>query len=200
MKNMKVCVFCGSSMGNSPVYRNAAKVVAEYFVKHNISLVYGGANVGIMKILADVMLENKREVIGIMPRMLIEKEVAYFDITKMIEVNTMAERKDKMLELSDAFIALPGGFGTLDELSEILTFNQLRITDKPMGILNVNGYFDYLLKFFDHAVETGYVRQEHRNNLIVANDIETLLIKMNEYSPLSMGKWIEEIVEESSNN
>lgn len=197
---MKVCVFCGSSMGNSPVYRNAAKVVAEYFVKHNISLVYGGANVGIMKILADVMLENKREVIGIMPRMLIEKEVAYFDITKMIEVNTMAERKDKMLELSDAFIALPGGFGTLDELSEILTFNQLRITDKPMGILNVNGYFDYLLKFFDHAVETGYVRQEHRNNLIVANDIETLLIKMNEYSPLSMGKWIEEIVEESSNN
>ncbi len=194
---MKVCVFCGSSMGNSPVYRNAAKVVAEYFVKHDISLVYGGANVGIMKVLADVMLENKREVIGVMPKMLIEKEVAYFDITKMYEVETMAERKDKMLELSDAFIALPGGFGTLDELSEILTFNQLRITDKPMGILNVNGYFDYLLKFFDHAVETGYVRQEHRNNLMVANDIETLLRIMNDYSPLSMGKWIEDIVEES---
>ena len=194
---MKVCVFCGSSMGNSPVYRNAAKVVAEYFVKHDISLVYGGANVGIMKVLADVMLENKREVIGVMPKMLIEKEVAYFDITKMYEVETMAERKDKMLELSDAFIALPGGFGTLDELSEILTFNQLRITDKAMGILNVNGYFDYLLKFFDHAVETGYVRQEHRNNLMVANDIETLLRIMNDYSPLSMGKWIEDIVEES---
>ena len=195
---MKVCVFCGSSMGNSPVYRNEAKVVAEYFVKHNISLVYGGANVGIMKILADVMLENNKEVIGVMPTMLIEKEVAYFEITQMFEVETMAERKDKMLELSDAFIALPGGFGTLDELSEILTFNQLRITDKPLGILNVNGYFDHLLKFFDHTVEVGYVRQEHRNNLIVANDIETLLKKMNDYRPLSMGKWIEDIVEESN--
>ncbi len=195
---MKVCVFCGSSMGNSPVYRNEAKVVAEYFVKRNISLVYGGANVGIMKVLADVMLENNKEVIGVMPTMLIEKEVAYFDITKLYQVETMAERKDKMLELSDAFIALPGGFGTLDELSEILTFNQLRITDKPLGILNVNGYFDHLLKFFDHAVEVGYVRQEHRNNLIVANEIETLLDKMNAYSPLSMGKWIEDIVEESN--
>ncbi len=195
---MKVCVFCGSSMGNSPVYRNEAKVVAEYFVKRNISLVYGGANVGIMKVLADVMLENNKEVIGVMPTMLIEKEVAYFDITKLYQVETMAERKDKMLELSDAFIALPGGFGTLDELSEILTFNQLRITDKPLGILNVNGYFDHLLKFIDHAVEVGYVRQEHRNNLIVANDIETLLDKMNAYSPLSMGKWIEDIVEESN--
>ncbi len=195
---MKVCVFCGSSMGNSPVYRNEAKVVAEYFVKRNISLVYGGANVGIMKVLADVMLENNKEVIGVMPTMLIEKEVAYFDITKLYQVETMAERKDKMLELSDAFIALPGGFGTLDELSEILTFNQLRITDKPLGILNVDGYFDHLLKFIDHAVEVGYVRQEHRNNLIVANDIETLLDKMNAYSPLSMGKWIEDIVEESN--
>ena len=186
-------------MGNSPVYKEEAKRVAEYFVNHNISLVYGGANVGLMKILADVMLENKREVIGVMPKMLIEKEVAYFDISKLYEVDSMAERKDKMLELSDAFVALPGGFGTLDELSEILTFNQLRITDKPMGILNVNGYFDYLLKFLDHAVETGYVRQEHRNNLIVANNIETLLRKMNDYSPLSMGKWIEDIVEESGN-
>jgi uncharacterized protein (TIGR00730 family) len=199
MKDMKVCVFCGSSMGNSPVYKEEAKRVAKYFVNHNISLVYGGANVGLMKILADVMLENKREVIGVMPKMLIEKEVAYFDISKLYEVDSMAERKDKMLELSDAFVALPGGFGTLDELSEILTFNQLRITDKPMGILNVNGYFDYLLKFLDHAVETGYVRQEHRNNLIVANNIETLLRKMNDYSPLSMGKWIEDIVEESGN-
>lgn len=187
-------------MGNSPVYKNEAKVVAEYFVKHNISLVYGGANVGIMKILADVMLENNKEVIGVMPTMLIEKEVAYFDITKLYKVETMAERKDKMLELSDAFIALPGGFGTLDELTEILTFNQLRITDKPLGILNVDGYFDHLLKFFDHAVEVGYVRQEHRNNLIVANNIETLLAKMKAYSPLSMGKWIEEIVEESNHN
>jgi len=185
-------------MGNSDVFKNEAKFVANYFAHNNISLVYGGANVGIMKILADTMLENNKEVIGVMPKNLVEKEVAYFGITELIVVETMAERKTKMIELSDAFIALPGGFGTLDELSEILTFNQLRITDKPLGILNVDGYFDYLLKFFDHAVEIGYVRQEHRNNLIVAEDIETLLIKMKEYSPLSMGKWIKEIVQESN--
>lgn len=195
---MKICVFCGSSMGNSEVFKNEAKYVANYFVKNDISLVYGGANVGIMKILADTMLDNNKEVIGVMPKNLVEKEVAYFGITDLIVVDTMAERKNKMIEISDAFIALPGGFGTLDELSEILTFNQLRITDKPLGILNVDGYFDYLLKFFDHAVEVGYVRQEHRNNLIVADDIETLLFKMNEYNPLSMGKWIKDIVQESN--
>lgn len=194
---MKICVFCGSSMGNSEVFKNEATKVANYFVQNGISLVYGGANVGIMKILADTMLDNNKEVIGVMPKNLVEKEVAYFGITDLIVVDTMAERKTKMIELSDAFIALPGGFGTLDELSEILTFNQLRITDKPLGILNVNGYFDYLLKFFDHAVEVGYVRQEHRNNLIVADDIETLLFKMKEYNPLCMGKWIKDIVQES---
>lgn len=195
---MKICVFCGSSMGNSEVFKNEATNVANYFVQNEISLVYGGANVGIMKILADTMLDNNKEVIGVMPKNLVEKEVAYFGITDLIVVDSMAERKTKMIELSDAFIALPGGFGTLDELSEILTFNQLRITDKPLGILNVDGYFDYLLKFFDHAVEVGYVRQEHRNNLIVADDIETLLFKMNEYNPLSMGKWIKDIVQESN--
>lgn len=195
---MKICVFCGSSMGNSEVFKNEATNVANYFVQNEISLVYGGANVGIMKILADTMLDNNKEVIGVMPKNLVEKEVAYFGITDLIVVDTMAERKTKMIELSDAFIALPGGFGTLDELSEILTFNQLRITDKPLGMLNVNGYFDYLLKFFDHAVEVGYVRQEHRNNLIVADDIETLLFKMKEYNPLCMGKWIKDIVQESN--
>jgi len=195
---MKICVFCGSSMGNSEVFKNEATEVANYFAQNDISLVYGGANVGIMKVLADTMLDKNKEVIGVMPKNLVEKEVAYFEISELIVVDSMAERKTKMIELSDAFIALPGGFGTLDELSEILTFNQLRITDKPLGILNVDGYFDYLLKFFDHAVEVGYVRQEHRNNLIVADDIETLLIKMNEYSPLSMGKWIKDIVKESN--
>ena len=195
---MKICVFCGSSLGNSKVYKEAAIKLASYFADNNISLVYGGANVGIMKVLADVMLENNKEVIGVMPKTLVEKEVAYFGITEMIVVETMAERKEKMLELSDGFIALPGGLGTLDELAEILIFNQLRISDKPMGILNVNGYFDHLLKFVDHAVAEGYVRDEHRNNLIVADDIESLLIKMNKYSPLSMGKWLEDIMIESN--
>jgi uncharacterized protein (TIGR00730 family) len=103
-----------------------------------------------------------------------------------------------MVTLSDGFIALPGGFGTLDELSEILTFNQLRISDKPLGILNISGYFDHLLRFFDHAVEEGYVREEHRNNLIVSENISDLVQFMHQYKPLTMGKWIEDILDESN--
>lgn len=196
---MKICVFCGSSTGKSEIYKQEAIKLAEYFAINSISLVYGGANVGIMKILAETMLSKGKEVIGVMPKFLIDKEVAHFGITEMIVVNSMAERKEKMVEISDAFIALPGGFGTLDELSEILTFNQLRIIDKPLGILNVNGFFDKLIEFFDYAVAEGYVRTEHRNNIIVDSDMENLLKRMNAYTPLSMGKWIEDIHEESGN-
>ena len=110
----------------------------------------------------------------------------------------MAERKDKIVKLSDGFITLPGGFGTFDELSEMLTFNQLRICDKPLGILNIAGYFDYMLKFYDHAVKEGFVRQEHRNNLIVSEKIIELMQMMNQYKPLTMGKWIEDIMDESN--
>ncbi len=197
---MKICVFCGSSTGNSEIIKTEAVKLADYFADHDISLVYGGANVGIMKLLADTMLERNKEVIGIMPQHLIDKELAHFEITRMIVVDTMAERKEKMLDLSDAFIALPGGFGTLDELSEILTFNQLRLCDKPLGILNADGFFDYLIKFFDHAVKSGYVREEHRNNIIIDTDVDNLLNRMKAYKPLSMGKWIEDIVEESTGN
>jgi uncharacterized protein (TIGR00730 family) len=194
---MKICVFCGSSTGNSEIFKTEAVKLANYFADNDISLVYGGANVGIMKVIADTMLERNKEVIGIMPQHLIDKEVAHFGISEMIVVDSMAERKEKMVDLSDAFIALPGGFGTLDELSEILTFNQLRITDKPLGILNVNGFFDHLIKFFDHAVESAYVREEHRNNIIIDTDVDSLLVRMKAYKPLSMGKWIEDIVEEA---
>ncbi len=194
----RICVFCGSSMGNNENFRIAAKGVGEYFVNNNIGLVYGGADVGLMKILADEVLEGGKEVIGIMPHLLIEKEVEHKGISKLIEVESMAERKEKMVELSDAFIALPGGFGTFDELLEVLTFNQLRISDKPVGILNIDGYFDKLLEFFDHAVDSGFVRQEHRNNLIVSSNIEELVEKMNVYKPVVMGKWIEEIKVESN--
>ena len=196
---MRICVFCGSSMGSNSAYRDAATSVAEFFVANNIGLVYGGANVGLMKILADVMLANNKEAIGIMPHNLVRKEVAHESLTEMIIVNTMAERKEKMVELSDGFITLPGGYGTLDELSEILTFNQLRIMDKPLGILNINNYFDHLLSFFDHAVEEGFVRGEHRKNLIVTDNIDELFSRMNNYKPLTMGKWIEEIKIESKN-
>lgn len=195
---MRICVFCGSSMGSDIAYRDAANEVAEFLVRNDIGLVYGGANVGLMKVLADVMLENNKEAIGIMPHNLVRKEVAHESLTEMIIVDTMAERKDKMVELSDGFIALPGGFGTFDELSEILTFNQLRIMDKPLGILNTKGYFDHMLRFYDHAVNEGFVRTEHRDNLIVSDKVEVLFSRMNEYKPLTMGKWIDEIKVESN--
>lgn len=193
----KICVFCGSSMGNDPLFQQSAREVAEYFVANDISLVYGGANVGLMKILADIMMENNKEVIGVMPQSLVEKEVAHNNITELIVVNSMAERKQKMVELSDYFIALPGGFGTLDELSEVMTLNQLRICDKPLGILNINGYFDKLLDFIDHSVDSGFVRPEYRRNLMNSTNIKELVDKLQQYEPLSMTKWISDIKTES---
>ncbi|MBE0651436.1 MAG: TIGR00730 family Rossman fold protein [Bacteroidales bacterium] len=194
---VKICVFCGSSMGFDAKYREAAKEVADYFVANNISLVYGGASVGLMKILADTLLEKHKEVIGVMPQLLIDKEVAHHHISQMIVVESMAERKQKMIELSDGFIALPGGFGTLDELSEVMTMNQLRINDKPLGILNVDGYFDKLLEFFDHSVKSGFVRPEYRKNLMVSDNIAKLVTEMKNYEPLSIKKWVEDIKVES---
>jgi len=192
-----ICVFCGSSMGNNPTYQQAARATAEFFVQHNVRLVYGGAKVGLMKILADTMLENNREVIGVMPGLLVDKEVAHEGLSQLIQVENMAERKLKMEELSDGFIALPGGFGTFDELSEVLIYNQLRVMDKPVGILNVAGYFDKMLAFFDHSVNEGFVRAEHRNNLLVSEDIEMLFQLMRNYSPVTIGKWIEDIKTEA---
>ena len=195
---MKICVFCGSSMGFDTVYQEAAEEVADFFVRNSIGLVYGGANVGLMKILADIMLSNGREVIGIMPQNLVRKEVAHNSLTELIIVDTMAERKEIMVDISDAFITIPGGFGTIDELSEILTYNQLRIMDKPLGILNINGYFDHLFRFYDHAVKEGFVRKEHREHLIISDNIEALFNQMSAYKPLTMGKWIEDIKIEST--
>ncbi len=194
----KVCVFCGSSMGNDIRYKNAAKEIADFFVKNNLTLVYGGADVGLMKVLADIMLENDKEVIGIMPHTLIEKEVAHKGLTNFIVANSMSERKQKMIDISDGFIALPGGFGTLDEIFEVMTLNQLRINDKPMGILNTIGYYDFLLSFIDNAVDSGFIRPEYRDNLIVSAQVNDLMKRMEDYKPLSMTKWIKDIKKESN--
>ena len=194
----RICVFCGSSMGNKKEYSIAANRVGKYFVENNIELVYGGADVGLMKIIADVILEGGKNVIGVMPHLLIEKEVEHKGITQLIAVDTMAERKEKLIEISDGFIAMPGGIGTLDELVEVLIMNQLRISDKPIGILNIEGYFDSLLQFFSDAVSSGFVRKEHEDNLIVSDNIEELVEKMNAYKPVVMKKWIEDIKVESS--
>jgi uncharacterized protein (TIGR00730 family) len=192
-----ICVFCGSSMGTRPEYRQSARELGEILLKKNIQLVYGGANVGLMQILADTVLKGGGEVIGIMPQMLIDKEVAHTGLTKMITVVSMSERKSLMVEHSDGFIAMPGGYGTLDELAEVITYNQLRLTDKPIGILNIAGYFDPLLAFFDHITDEGFLRPEHRQNLIVDVQVENLIMKMNEFQPVAMDKWIEDIKRES---
>jgi len=192
-----ICVFCGSSMGNRPEYRQATVELANLMLNRSFKLVYGGANVGLMKILAETVLNGGGEVIGIMPRMLIKREVAHINLTKMYTVENMSERKNLMVELSDAFIALPGGFGTLDELAEVVTYNQLRLTDKPIGILNVAGYFDFLLKYFDHITEEGFLRHEHRQNLIVDENAGSLIIRMSQFQPVALEKWIKDIKEES---
>lgn len=192
-----ICVFCGSSMGKQPEYRQGALDLAKYLLAQRIKLIYGGANIGLMKVLADTMLAGGGEVVGIMPRMLVEKEVAHRKLSDMIIVETMSERKSLMVQMSDAFIVMPGGFGTLDELAEVITYNQLRLTDKPIGILNVAGYFDTLLAFFDHITEEGFLRHEHRQNLIVEDNIKRLFSKMETFTPIAMDKWLDDIREES---
>jgi uncharacterized protein (TIGR00730 family) len=195
----KICVFCGSSMGNNDIYQKQAKHLAEVFFKYKISLVFGGSNIGLMKIMADRLMELGGEVIGVMPRFLADKEIFHEGITKLHVVENMAERKTLMAELSEGFIAIPGGLGTLDELLEMMTLNQLRIQDKPVSILNTNGFFDSLMNFFDHAVQEGFVREEHRNNFIISEDLEVLLDGMNSFKPIETKKWITDIRKESSN-
>lgn len=192
-----ICVFCGSSMGIRPGYKKGAEELGVILLKRGIQLIYGGANVGLMKVLADTVLTGGGEVVGIMPRRLVENEVAHNGLTKMHIVESMSERKTLMVELSDAFIAMPGGFGTFDELAEVITYNQLRLNDKPIGILNLEHYFDRLLDFFSHTAKEGFLRHEHRNNLVVESDPEELLRKMEQYQPVSIDKWIRDIKVES---
>ncbi len=195
---MKICVFCGSSMGDSPVYTEAAKALAQAIIYNGFDLVYGGANVGLMKVMADTILGSKSKVIGIMPHILIEKEVAHLHLDEMISVDSMAERKAKMLEISDAFVALPGGFGTIDEISEVLVMNQLDILNKPMALLNVNAYYDDFLAFCQHAQMASFVRKEHVDRLIVSDNATELIQALQKPFPKSdIGKWIEDIKEES---
>lgn len=190
-----LCVFCGSSMGKGTAYSGIAEKLAEYLTFNNITLVYGGANVGLMRILADTMLASGGKVIGVMPKSLVEKEVAHTDLTEMHIVEGMQERKALMADLSDAFMALPGAFGTLDELFEVLTWNQLGIIHKPIGLVNINGFFNSLLLMLDKAVEEKFLRPEHRNMLLVDDDFEQLFHKLETYQPVIAEKWIERLKE-----
>jgi len=195
-----ICVFCGSSAGWNPVYRQAASQFGKLLADKNITLVYGGGNVGLMGIMADSNISGQGTIIGIMPRSIADLEIAHNNLTELYLVDSMSERKRKMAELSDGFVALPGGFGTLDEITEVLTYSQLRIFDKPIGLLNVNGYFDHFLKFLDHSVDEGFIRIEHRKNIVVSHDPQELVDKMHLFEPVQIGKWIEDIKEENNQN
>ena len=190
---MKVCVFCGSSMGNDIRYQEAAAQLGEVLVQNDCILYYGGGNVGLMKVIADKMIEKGKEVVGVMPNLILDMEIGHDGISKMIEVDSMSERKTILINESDAFIAMPGGFGTLDELFEIVVLNQLRITDKPVALYNTLNYFDSLINFFDHAVSQGFIRKEHRDNIIVSDNPETILKELSRHKSIDIKQWIEEI-------
>lgn len=170
-----ICVFSGSRAGTRPDYRAAAEALADAMAERGLRLVYGGGDIGLMGAMADRILAAGGEVIGVIPRCLVEREVAHHGITKLHVVETMHERKALMADLSDAFIAIPGGFGTLEELFEVVTWRQLRIHGKPCAVLNTAGYFDDLLRFLDRAVADDFIRREHREGLLVGDDPLTLL-------------------------
>jgi uncharacterized protein (TIGR00730 family) len=175
----KIVVFCGSSLGFSPIYKEAAVTLGNYFVENKISLVYGGGKIGMMGMLADTILAQNGEVIGVIPKLLEKEEVVHAGVEEMIVCKKMSERKVIMSKLVDGYITLPGGFGTLDELFEALTLGQLQIEQKPIGLLNVNGFFDAVLLQLDKMVEEGYLKTAGRNLLLVATSVKELMQKMD---------------------
>lgn len=187
----RVCVFLGSNPGASPVYTQVAVELGQEIGRRGMALVYGGARVGLMGRLADAALKAGAEVTGIMPAHLERKEIAHPGLTKLILVNTMHERKALMAEMSDGFASLPGGFGTLDETAEMLTWSQLAIQDKPCGLLNVNGFYTHLLNFLDHAADQGFISRGHRDMVVSAESAGELLDKLAGWTPVRCSKWTE---------
>ena len=185
-----VCVFCGSNPGARLAYAEAARALGRTLVERGLRLVYGGAAVGLMGTLADAALAAGGTVVGVIPGTLVEREIAHAGLTEIRVVQSMHERKSVMAELSDAFIALPGGAGTLEELFEVWTWSQLGLHRKPVGLLNVEGYFDSLIAFLDHQTNERFMRREHRDMLLVADDPAVLLARFAEYRPPLVEKWI----------
>ena len=186
-----LCVYCGSNPGSRPEYGRAAKSLAREFLAQGIDLVYGGAKVGIMGMIADTMLEGGGRVIGIMPQALVEKEVSHPGLTELKIVSSMHKRKALMAELSDGFIALPGGLGTLEELLEVLTWAQLGFHSKPCGLLNVLGFYDHLKSFLDFSTGEGFIMEAHRAMLVVEENPQTLIHKFMTYEAPKVSKWVD---------
>jgi len=187
----RVCVYCGSSPGRNPRYAEAARELGQELVNRGLGLVYGGASVGIMGTVADAVLERGGEVIGVIPRALNDKEISHPGLTEQHVVGSMHERKALMAELASGFIALPGGWGTVEEIFEILTWAQLGFHQKPCGLLNENGYYDHLAAFLEHAVDQQFVKPECQPMLMIESDAGSLLDRFDHYQAPNVRKWID---------
>jgi uncharacterized protein (TIGR00730 family) len=185
-----LAIFCGSSMGSDPCYRQAVERLAGVLVEKQITIVYGGAAVGLMGVLADTALASGGKVIGVIPKLLFNIEIAHRGLSECHVVASMHERKAKIAELADGFIVLPGGAGTMDEFFEIYTWAQLHLHLKPCGILNINHYYDPVIKFLDQTVAQGFMNHQNRNMVFVESEIEKLLESFTAYIPSDLGKWI----------
>jgi uncharacterized protein (TIGR00730 family) len=186
----RICVFCGSYKGTKESYVKAAEAMGKVLVSSGIDVVYGGGDVGLMGILADSVVAAGGKITGVIPEKLLAKEIAHQNLTDLKVVKSMHERKALMAELSDAFIALPGGFGTLEEFCEVVTWSLLGFHRKPCGLLNVDGYYDHLIAFFDNALEYQFLKKEHRDIVLVSNDSHDLLDQLKNYKYTVPEKWI----------
>lgn len=186
----RICVFCGSSQGSRPEYANAALLLGREIAQRGKTLVYGGADVGLMGTVANAALEAGGEVIGVLPAALRDKEIAHPGLTELHIVSSMHERKAKMVELADAFVSLPGGLGTWDETFEVLTWAQLGFHQKPCGLLNIAAYYDPVVSLFVNACEEGFMRAEHRDMLVIDGSVPKLLIRLEAYRAPDVAKWM----------
>ncbi|WP_228400744.1 LOG family protein [Chryseobacterium taeanense] len=185
-----ITIFCGSSFGSEDIYKKQATLLGQTLAKNHIQLVYGGADVGLMRAVADGALQAGGKVIGVLPYFLQSKEIAHKQLTELILVETMHERKTKMNELCDGVIVLPGGYGTLEEFFEMITWAQLGLHQKPIGILNIDGFYDDLIKLVQTMVSKGFLKQINRDMLLISDNIEELLEMMKNYEAPKVGKWI----------
>jgi uncharacterized protein (TIGR00730 family) len=185
-----ITVFCGSSFGSDEIYKEQATLLGQTLAKQNIQLIYGGANVGLMGAVADGVLLEGGKAIGVLPHFLQSKEIAHQNLTELILVETMHERKTKMNDLCDGVIVLPGGYGTLEEFFEMITWAQLGLHKKPIAILNIDGFYDDLIKLVQTMVDKGFLKQINQEMLLVSDSIDALLEKMKNYQAPTVGKWI----------
>jgi uncharacterized protein (TIGR00730 family) len=187
-----ICIYCGSNSGNKPIYAERAKALGTRIASEGLQLVYGGGNVGLMGIVADAVLTNGGEVVGVIPEQLVQWEVAHKGVTRLEVVANMHERKARMFDLADAFVALPGGFGTLDEMFEMLTWRQLGLGQKPCAFLDVDGFYAPLMGMIDRMVEERFLHADQRHDLWHGEDIDTLFTWMHDYTPAQADKWLDE--------